>query len=69
MIDDELRIRTTSDDMARIRSLRARLKAASHVETIRRAVITVSELLDAQERGCDIVLCKKGLPDKVVWFV
>ncbi len=56
-------------DRDRLNRLRERLRASSFIETIRRCSITIETLLEHQENGGDIVLCKKGRPDKVVWFL
>lgn len=61
--------RLSSADMERVAAIRTRLGATSFTEAVRRAVITFNVLLEHQEGGGQIVLCKKGLPDKVVWFV
>jgi hypothetical protein len=56
-------------DRERLNRLRARLNAASFIETIRRCSITIETLLDHQDNGGDIVLCKKGVADKAIWFL
>lgn len=56
-------------DVQRINRIAQRLKASSNVETIRRISISFEELLNHQDDGGDIVLCKQGRADRVVWFL
>lgn len=56
-------------DAARIKRLQPRLEATSQAEVIRRALTTLESLLNVQDAGGEIVLCKKGQPDKVIWFL
>ena len=45
------------------------LQSDSRAETVRRIAITAEILLEHQRDQGDIILCRKGRPDKVVWFV
>ncbi len=56
-------------DMERVVHLQRRLQASNATEVIRRCLITMEALLDHQEADGQIVLCRKGVPDKVVWFL
>jgi hypothetical protein len=56
-------------DLERIGRLQERLKASTNVETLRRVTITMEQLLNHQDSGGDVVLCRKGRADRVVWFV
>ncbi len=57
------------EDMKRIVRLQCRLQAGNATETIRRISITVEALLDHQDTGGEIVFCRQGVADKVVWLV
>ena len=53
-------------DMSRVNSLRWRLEATSGLEVVRRALITLEMLLDVRENGGEVVICKKGQPERLV---
>lgn len=58
------------DDMERIVRLQRRLQASSGTETIRRLSIFAETLLEHQaQTGAEIVLCRRGQPDRVVWIL
>lgn len=59
----------TRDDLRLIREVRDLLKAASDRETVRRMAIFCSTLIEHQNSGGEIVLCQKGLPDRVAWMI
>lgn len=57
-------------DGQRLTRLRTRLGAQSYVEVIRRLTIFAEVLLDHQkQQDAEIVLCRKGHPDRVVWII
>lgn len=56
-------------DIARADRLGKRLETRSRTETVRRALITLESLLNVQDNDGQIILCKKGQPDKVLWLL
>lgn len=53
----------------RIIALQTRLGARSMTETIRRSIVTMSELVALQDGGGEIVLCHPEKSEKVIWFL
>lgn len=57
----------SNSDYDRAKRLQVKWEAASLAEVVRRALITVEALQNVQDNGGEIVLCKQGEPDKVIW--
>jgi hypothetical protein len=57
------------EDADRLRRIGTKIEAVTNLEVVRRISIFAEVLIDHQKEGGDIVLCRKGKPDKVAWII